>query len=139
MKCQIQFSESYPVFRNYLFKEIRPQPNPLHNIHSPSGIKLLTRLRLGSNHWNEHKFNHSFDDCINLFRTYSLKPVLTLHFFLHCHHCNKLRSILFKDLNSVDKNLIKFSDKELTLTPFMVSLNTILCMTAFTKLFNKAH
>ena len=35
---------------------MRPKPGPLYNIHNPSGIKLLTRLRLGLSHLNEHKF-----------------------------------------------------------------------------------
>ena len=75
---------------------------------------LLTRLRLGLSHLNEHKFKHNFDDCVNSFCTCSLEPE-TLHFFLHCHHYNTTRSILFEDLNSVDKNLFKLSDNELTL------------------------
>ena len=105
----------YSVFRNYLLKEIRPNSSPLYNIHNPSGIKLLTRLRLGLSHLNEHKFNHNFDDCVNPFCTCNLEPESTSHFFLHCHHYNTIRSILFKDLNSVDKNLFKLSDNELTL------------------------
>ena len=36
-----------------------------------SVIKLLTRLRLGWSHLNEHKFNHNFDDCVNPFCTCS--------------------------------------------------------------------
>ena len=70
MKVQ---NSPYSVFRNYLLKEIRPQPSPLCNIHNPSGIKLLTRLRLGLSDLNEHKFNHNFDDCINLFCTCNLE------------------------------------------------------------------
>ena len=89
------------VFKNYLLKEIRPQPSPLYNIHNPSGIKLLTRLRLGLSHLNEYKFNHNFDDCVNPFCTCSLEPESTSHLFLHCHHYNTIQSI-FKDLNSVD-------------------------------------
>ena len=115
-KIDIKIRNSpYSVFRNYLLNEIRPKPSPLYNIHNPSGIKLLTRLRLGLSHLNEHKFNHNFDDCVNPFCTCSLEPESTSHFFLHCHHYNTIRSILFKDLNSVDKNLFKLSDNELTL------------------------
>ena len=51
------------VFRNYLLKEIRPKLSPLYNIQNPSGIKLLTRLRLGLSNLNEHEFNQNFDDC----------------------------------------------------------------------------
>ena len=105
----------YSVFRNYLFKEIRPKPSPLYNIHNPSGIKLHTRLRLGLSHLNEHKFSHNFDDCVNAFCTCSLEPEPISHFFLYCHHYNTIQSILFKHLNSVDKNLFRLSDNELTL------------------------
>ena len=49
------------------------------------------------------------------FCTCGLEPESTSHFFLHCHHYNTIRSILFEDLNSVDKNLFKLSDNELTL------------------------
>ena len=102
------------VFRNYLLKEIRPKPSPLYNIHNPSGIRLLATLRLGLSHLNNHKFNRNFDDCVNPFCTCSLEPESTSHFFLHYHH-NTIRSILFKDLNSVDKNLFKLSEIELAL------------------------
>ena len=99
-KIDIKIRNSpYSVFRNYLLKE----------------IKLLTRLRLGLSHLDEHKFNHNFVDCVNPFCTCNLEPESTSHFFLHCHHYNTIRSILFKDLNSVDKNLFKLSDNELTL------------------------
>ena len=77
------------------------KPSPLYNIHNPSGIKLLTRLRSGLSHLNEHKFNHNFDDCVNPFCTCSLELESTSHFFLHCHHYNTIRSISFEDLNSV--------------------------------------
>ena len=91
------------------------------NIPNLSGIKLLTRLRLGLSHLNEHKFNDKFDDCVNPFFTCSFEPGSTSHFFLHWHHYNTVRSILFKDLNSVDKNLFKLSDNELTLILLYVS------------------
>ena len=39
---------------------------------------------------------------------------VNIKLFLHCHHYNAIQSISFKDLNSVDKNLFKLSDNELT-------------------------
>ena len=46
-KIDIKIQNSpYSVFRNYLLNEIRPKPSPLYNFHNPSGIKLLTGLRL---------------------------------------------------------------------------------------------
>ena len=45
-KIDIEIRNSpYSVFRNYLLNEIRPKPSPLYNLHNPSEIKLLTRLR----------------------------------------------------------------------------------------------
>ena len=116
-------NSSYLVFRNYLLSKIRPKPSPFYNIHNPSGIKLLTRLRLGLSHLNEHKFNHNFDDCVNPFCTCSLKPESASHSFLHCQNYNTIRSMLFKNLNSVAKNLFKLSDTEFF---FMVVINTVL-------------
>ena len=92
--------------------QIRPQPSPLFNIHNLFGVKLLTRLRLGLSHLNEHKFNHNLNGCINPFSTCTLEPESTSHFFLHCHDYNSMWLVLFKDLNSADKNLIKRSDED---------------------------
>ena len=41
--------------------------------------------------------------------------------FLHCDHYNTIQSILFEDVNSLDKNLFKLSDNELTLILLYVS------------------
>ena len=92
-KIDIKIQNSpYSVFRNYLVNEIRPKPSPLYNIHNPSEIKLLTRLRLGLNHLNKHKFNHNFDGCVNPFCTSSLEPESTSHFFLQ-FQCNTINII----------------------------------------------
>ena len=40
-------------------------PKPTLNIHNPVEVKLLTRLRLGLSHLNEHRFNLNCEDCIN--------------------------------------------------------------------------
>ena len=42
----------YKIFRNSLLKMIRPSPNPVYYTHSPLGVRLLTRLRLGLSHLN---------------------------------------------------------------------------------------
>ena len=53
-------NSTYPVFRNHLLKIIWPVSNPVYNIQNYIGLKLLTRLRLGLSHLNEHRFNHNF-------------------------------------------------------------------------------
>ena len=42
----IQQSKTLKSFRNSLLKIGRPAPKPVYNIHNPTGLKLLTRLKL---------------------------------------------------------------------------------------------
>ena len=93
---------------------IRPSPNPMHGFHNPLGLRLLTRLRLGLSHLNEHKFNHNFKNCVNPLCTCSLEIESTSHFFLHCDHCNNIRSTLLNELKSLDENILKLPDTTLT-------------------------
>ena len=76
------------VFKKHLsLKEICPVPHLVYNICNPNGLKLLTRLRLGLSHLNEHRFNHNFEDCINPLCTCSFEVESTYHFFLHfCYY-----------------------------------------------------
>ena len=52
-------------------------------------LKLLTRLRLGLIHLNEHKFLHNFEDCLNPLCSYSLEIEDTTHYLLHCQNFSK--------------------------------------------------
>ena len=79
-------SKSYAIFRNTLLKLGRPNQSAIYNINNPVGLKLLTHLRLGLSHLNEHRFNHNFQNCINLLFSCSLEIESTSHFLLHCHH-----------------------------------------------------
>ena len=59
---KIRKSVSYEIFKNLLLKFIRPSPNSLFNVSDSLRNKLLTRLRLGFNHFREHKRNPSFQE-----------------------------------------------------------------------------
>ena len=63
---EVRNSENIRIFKKRLLEFIRPSPNSIFDIYNPYGIKLLTRLRLGLRHLNEHKFKHGFNDTINL-------------------------------------------------------------------------
>ena len=39
--------------------------NSIFHCHNPSGIKLITRLRLGFSKFGEHKFRYSFQDALD--------------------------------------------------------------------------
>ena len=63
---------SITVFKKHLLKEIQPGLHPIYNIWKPIDLKLLTRLRLGLSHLNEHRL------------IIALRTVLTLCVLLVC-------------------------------------------------------
>ena len=85
----------------------------VYNICNPNGLKLLTRLRLGLTHLNEHRFNNNFEGCIKPLCTYGLEVQSTSDFFLHCHYYDSIRHIMFNELSEVDVNLPDASDEKL--------------------------
>ena len=82
----------------------------IYRIHNPVALKLLTRLRLGLSHLNEHRFNHNFHGCINPSCSCSLAFESTTHFLLHCHHFANIRSTLLNSINEVLGSITKISD-----------------------------
>ena len=85
LDLKIWQSKTLLTFQNALIKIGKPIPKPIYNVHNPVGLKLLTRLRLGLSHLNQHKFNHNFQDCLNPLCSCSLEVESASHFFLHCH------------------------------------------------------
>ena len=63
----------------------------MYNIFDPIGLKLLTRLRLGFSHLNEHKFRHNFQDCLNPLCLCSLEIEDTIHYLLQCQYFSEHR------------------------------------------------
>ena len=74
------------------------------------GLKLLTRLRLGLSHLNEHRFNHNFQSCINPLFSCSLAIESTTHFLLQCHHFSNICSTLLNNINEVLGSITNLSD-----------------------------
>ena len=84
------------------------------NIHNAVGITLLTRLRLGLSHLNEHRFNHKFQNCTSPECTCSFENKSTTHFFLHCHFYIPTRATLLNNLKEIVNNLLELSDQTVT-------------------------
>ena len=85
LDLDIRKSKSYAIFRNPLLNIGRPKQCSVYRIRNPVGLKLLTRLRLGLSHLNEHRFNHNFQSYINPLCSCSLAIESTTHFLLHYH------------------------------------------------------
>ena len=110
---RIRQSTTMLSFRNALLKIGRPIHKPVYNIHEPNGLRLLTRLRLGLSHLNEHKFNHNFKECVNPLCSCRFQVESVSHFFLQCHYFTDIRKTLFNELQWVDENILNQSDNEM--------------------------
>ena len=82
----------------------------MYRIHHPFGLKLLTRLRLGSSHLSKHRFKHNFKNCINPLCTCSLEIETTKHFFLHCHYYSVFHITFLNDLNNISPHFALFHE-----------------------------
>ena len=110
--ASIRKSESIAIFKSRLLSLIRSSQSNVYNIFDPIGLKLLTRLRLGFSHLNEHKFRHNFQDCLSPLCLCSLEIEDTIHYFLHCQYFFEHRINLINSVRSVSENFESYSDKE---------------------------
>ena len=106
----IRNSESIEIFKSKLLCFIRPVQSNIYSILDPEGLKLLTRLRLGFTHLNEHKFRHNFQDCLNPLCSCSLEIEDTSHYLLHCHHFSNHRIDLMNNVNLIIPNFESMND-----------------------------
>ena len=106
----IRNSESISSFKSKLLSFIRPVQSNVYNIFYPQGLKLLTRLRLGFSHLNEHRFRHNFQECINPLCSCSLEIADTSHYLLHCPNFSRYRIDLMNSVNSVRDHFESLSD-----------------------------
>ena len=117
-------SESFLTFkknvlqfiRPAVLQFIRPAANSVYNCQNPTGIKLITRLRVGLSHLREHKFKHNFREFLNPLCTCGHGIESTSHFSLHCPLFTNERYTLSSTLSSIDCNLLNNTDFVLTQT-----------------------
>ena len=67
LDLQLRNEKSFKKFRNTLLKLRRPTPDLIYGIHHPFGLKLLSRLRLGLSHLNEHIFKYNLKAALTHF------------------------------------------------------------------------
>ena len=106
LDINIKSMTSYTAFKNALSSFIRPKHVDTFGIHNPIGLQLLTRLRLGFSHLNEHKFRHNFRDFLNPLCECKLKPETTSHFSLRSHLFQVEVATLLNDIKEIDKRII---------------------------------
>ena len=81
-----------------------------YGLNDNYGFCLLTRLRVGFSHLNEHKFRHNFLDTLDPFcacRTDSIEN--TKHYLLQCPNYSIHRSKLFEDLHNIHISVLPYA------------------------------
>ena len=91
----------------------------MFNVDSSEGLKFLTRIKLGLSHLADHKFRHSFQDCVNPICSCDLEIETSTHFLLHCSKYHCARETLYEKVSKIDSTMLKQNDQVLTkLLPF---------------------
>ena len=106
----IRNSELIEIFKSKVLSFIRPVQSNIYSIFDQEGLKLLTRLRLGFTHLNEHKFRHNFQDCLNPLCSCSLEIEDTSHYLLQCHHFSNHCIDLMNSVNLIISNFESVND-----------------------------
>ena len=84
---------------------IRPSKNSTFHCHCPDGLKLISRLRLGSSHLWFHKFKHNFQDTLNPICSFG-NVETNIHYLLHCVIFSDEKLKPFNKLQSVNQNIL---------------------------------
>ena len=63
--CRLLF-KCLTLFKKHILALIRPSANGTFHRHNPSGLRLITNLRLELSHLRFCKFKQNFEDTLNL-------------------------------------------------------------------------
>ena len=114
LDLHIRNSESLNDFKNSFLKFIRPSGNSVFNCHNPTGVKLLTRLRLGVSHLREYKFKHGFQDSLNPICSCGNDIETTLaHFLLYYPHYSHESSTFLNTIKNINRHIFDKNDMQL--------------------------
>ena len=109
----LQNSISISVFKKALLVFIRPIKHPIYKIVDPTGLKLLTRLRVSLSHLRKHKFQHNFLDTINPLCSCRLEVESTCHYLLRCSSFACFRKTLLDNIINLIGTVSNLSDDNL--------------------------
>ena len=134
------------TFKSNILKFIWPKPNNVYYCHNPKETKLLTRLCLNLSHPREHKFEHSFQDCLNPVCPFGNEIKTCTHYLLYCptymnermNPLNKIKSINCCILGSSDAAVTKsllFGDNTLSYSSNTLILNPTIEYIISTQIF----
>lgn len=97
-------------FRNLLLKLRWSNPSLVYIINDPLGLNPLTKQKFFLCHFNEQKFRHNFQDCVNLLCNFSLEMESINHLFLYCHNYADTCQSIFDFVKKIDSSTTNLSD-----------------------------
>ena len=110
---KIRDAESMDQYKSMLMYFVSLNQRSLFSIHHPVGVKLLTRLRLKFSHLNEHKFCHTFRDCVTPVSDSGAETETISHFFLLCQYLANERRKLWDDVYRIDDSIKNLNEESL--------------------------
>ena len=87
-------------FKCKLLVQICPPCRSVYNVHNVTGIRNLTRPRVGFSPLNEHGFRHNFD-CLSPLCVCGIGNEDNEYFLLHCPLFDNARGDLFGQLGDI--------------------------------------
>ena len=112
LDLNIRNSESFTSFKSKVLKFIHPSINSILLCNNPKGIQLLTRLRLGLSHLQDHKFKHNFQDALNPICNCG-EDIETLCHLFHCSLYTNDRLALLNVIQGIDSSILKLTDSHI--------------------------
>ena len=85
---------------------------------------MITRLQLALSHLRDHKFNHSFQDCLNLICSSGIEVETTAYYLLHFPNYLHKRKTLLDNIKSTLPNIFEQSDSFIN-NVFLLSDNSL--------------
>ena len=111
LRVLIFVKQNHSAIYLFIYLFIRSYPNSTFNCHNLSGIKLLSRIRLGLSNFREHKFKHSFQDYLNPFCSCWKGEVETSSpSLLHCSNRTTISSPELFEKHSKFPSILLFGD-----------------------------
>lgn len=121
-----QFHEmpSFGLFKNHIYKLIRPEERSIYGIFDVIGIRYLFQLRLGLSPLRAHKWKHHFCDITSNICICNDGPEDTNHYLFHCNLYSMQRLSLLENVEEIlrtynrnhvynQERLYLYGDKEL--------------------------
>ena len=101
LEPEVRLSNSVSMFKKNILAINRPNPKSVFGVYDPTGISILTQLRVGLSTLNYHKFKHNLWNTLNPLCPINDDIENTGLYFLLCRACCTIRRDLLTCVNDI--------------------------------------